>query len=189
MGLFRSYVHMSTRALNYDLGQGSLGYGLTFWPSFTCVCRLLLGWKDCPIQSMKQELFDIDFTSSVVFTISSCCNLGERVCSCLLLLGWKGCRLVYLFAVARVQGLAQALFRRLGSSAPPPFTSLTSPSWRIFIYLFMGRKRVLFCQSRRQVSSENHVFPLCTLCFPSYVIISYVAFLFLYSYRDERVVS
>ena len=119
MGLFRSYVHMSTRALNYDLGQGSLGYGLTFWPSFTCVCRLLLGWKDCPIKSMKQELFDIDFTSSVVFTISSCCNLGERVCSCLLLLGWKGCRLVYLFAVARVQGLAQALFRRLGFSAPP----------------------------------------------------------------------
>ena len=165
LGLFRSYVHMSTRALNYDLGQGSLGYGLTFWPSFTCVCRLLLGWKDCPIKSMKQELFDIDFTSSVVFTISSCCNLGERVCSCLLLLGWKGCRLVYLFAVARVQGLAQALFRRLGSSAPPPFTSLTSPSWRIFIYLFMGRKRVLFCQSRRQVSSENHVFPFVRCVF------------------------
>ena len=163
LGLFRSYVHMSTRALNYDLGQGSLGYGLTFWPSFTCVCRLLLGWKDCPIKSMKQELFDI--TSSVVFTISSCCNLGERVCSCLLLLGWKGCRLVYLFAVARVQGLAQALFRRLGSSAPPPFTSLTSPSWRIFIYLFMGRKRVLFCQSRRQVSSENHVFPFVRCVF------------------------
>ena len=165
LGLFRSYVHMSTRALNYDLGQGSLGYGLTFWPSFTCVCRLLLGWKDCPIKSMKQELFDIDFTSSVVFTISSCCNLGERVCSCLLLLGWKGYRLVYLFAVARVQGLAQALFRRLGSSAPPPFTSLTSPSWRIFIYLFMGRKRVLFCQSRRQVSSENHVFPFVRCVF------------------------
>ena len=164
-GFISSYVHMSTRALNYDLGQGSLGYGLTFWPSFTCVCRLLLGWKDCPIKSMKQELFDIDFTSSVVFTISSCCNLGERVCSCLLLLGWKGCRLVYLFAVARVQGLAQALFRRLGSSAPPPFTSLTSPSWRIFIYLFMGRKRVLFCQSRRQVSSENHVFPFVRCVF------------------------
>ena len=67
MGLFRSYVHMSTRALNYDLGQGSLGYGLTFWPSFTCVCRLLLGWKDCPIKSMKQELFDIGFTSVRVF--------------------------------------------------------------------------------------------------------------------------
>jgi hypothetical protein len=53
LGLFRSYVHMSTRALNYDLGQGSLGYGLTFWPSFTCVCRLLLGWKDCPNKSKK----------------------------------------------------------------------------------------------------------------------------------------
>ena len=123
------------------------------------------GRKIVPIKSMKQELFDIDFTSSVVFTISSCCNLGERVCSCLLLLGWKGCRLVYLFAVARVQGLAQALFRRLGSSAPPPFTSLTSPSWRICIYLFMGRKRVLFCQSRRQVSSENHVFPFVRCVF------------------------
>ena len=31
---------------------------------------------------MKQELFDIDFTSSAVFTISYVC---------LLLLGWKGC--------------------------------------------------------------------------------------------------
>ena len=149
---------MSTRALNYDLGQGSLGYGLTFWPSFTCVCRLLLGWKDCPIKSMKQELFDIDFTSSVVFTISSCCNLCERVCSCLLLMGWNGCRLVCLFAVAggravpsggvrqklnrfwlsvirsyhaRVGGLAQALFRRLGFSAPilTGMTGLSLDQW------------------------------------------------------------
>jgi hypothetical protein len=97
---------------------------------------------------MKQELFDIVLTSSVVFTvftISACCNLCERVCSCLLLMGWNGCRLVCLFAVAggravpsggvsqklnrfwlsvirsyhaRVGGLAQALFRRLGFSAP-----------------------------------------------------------------------
>ena len=159
MGLFRSYVHMSTRALNYDLGQGSLGYGLTFWPSFTCVCRLLLGWKDCPIKSMKQELFDIVFTSSVVFTISSCCNLCERVCSCLLLMGWNGCRLVCLFAVAggravpsggarqklnrfwlsvirsyhaRLGGLAQALFRRLGFSAPP------LPSLLALLLLLLG---------------------------------------------------
>ena len=118
-----------------------------FWPSSTCVCLLLLGWKGCSIKSMKQELFDIVFTSSVVFTISSCCNLCERVCSCLLLMGWNGCRLVCLFALAggravpsggarqklnrfwlsvirssyhaRVGGLAQALFRSLGFSAPP----------------------------------------------------------------------
>jgi hypothetical protein len=31
--------------------------------------------------------------------------------------------------------------------------------------LFMGRKRVLFCQSRRQVSSENHVFPFVRCVF------------------------
>ena len=81
-------------------------------------------------------------------------------------------------------------FQKVGLHAPPPpFTSLTSPAWRLFIYLFMGRKRVLFSQSRRQVSSENRVFPLCTLCFLSYFIIFYVAFLFLCSYRDERVVS
>ena len=123
------------------------------------------GGKIVPLRAWSKSSLTLISTSSVVFTISSCCNLGERVCSCLLLLGWKGCRLVYLFAVARVQGLAQALFRRLGSSAPPPFTSLTSPSWRIFIYLFMGRKRVLFCQSRRQVSSENHVFPFVRCVF------------------------
>ena len=56
----------------------------------------------------------------------------------------------------------------------------------------MGWKRVLFSQSRAkmgQVSSENHVFPLCTLCPPSCFSVFYVAFLFLYSYRDDRVVS
>ena len=54
----------------------------------------------------------------------------------------------------------------------------------------MGWKRVLFCQSRCQVYLQKIMFfPLCTLCFPSYFIIFYVAFLFLYCYRDERVVS
>ena len=128
--------------------QGRLGKvpSARFWPSFTRVCLLLLGWKGCPFKSMKQELFDIVFTSSVVFNISAYCNLCERVCSCLLLMGWNGCRLVCLFAVAggravpsggvrqklnrfwlsvirsyhaRLGGLAQALFRRLGFSAPP----------------------------------------------------------------------
>ena len=171
---------------------------------------------------MKQELFDIVFTSSVVFTISSCCNLCERVCSCLLLMGWNGCRLVCLFAVAggravpsggarqkltvTVSGSLSSdllimhgwegwlrLFSEVWALVPPPsFTSLTSPAWHLFIYLLMGWKRVLFSQSRakmRQVSSENHVFPLCTLCPPSCFSVFYVAFLFLYSYRDDRVVS
>ena len=129
-----------------------------FWPSSTCVCLLLLGWKDCPFQSMKQELFDIVFASSVVFTISAYCNLCEGVCSCLLLMGWNGRRLVCLFAVAggravpsggvrqklnrfwlsvirsyhaRVGGLAQALFRRLGFSAPilTGMTGLSLDQW------------------------------------------------------------
>ena len=145
-------VRQSSLKLNFDITLSRGGWARFprlwsyFWPSFTCVCRLLLGWKGCSIRSMKQELFDIVFTSSVVFTISSCCNLCERVCSCLLLMGWNGCRLVCLFAVAggravpsggvrqklnrfwlsvirsyhaRVGGLAQALFRRLGFSAPP----------------------------------------------------------------------
>ena len=100
-------VRQSSLNLNYGITLSRGGWvrfprlWSRFWPSFTCVCLLLLGWKGCPFKSMKQELFDIVFASSVVFTISSCCNLGERVCSCLLLLGWKGCRLVYLFAVAR----------------------------------------------------------------------------------------
>ena len=103
---------------------------------------------------------------------------GGRVvvlCTCLLLPGCK-------------------VWLRLFSEgwAPVPsasFTSLTSPAWHLFIYLFIGRKRLLLSQSRRQVSSENHTLPLCTLCFPSSFIVFYVVFLFLYSYGDERVVS
>ena len=146
-------VRQSSLNLNYGITLSRGGWvrfprlWSRFWPSFTCVCLLLLGWKGCPFKSMKQELFDIVFASSVVFNISAYCNLCERVCSCLLLMGWNGCRLVCLFAVAggravpsggvrqklnrfwlsvirssyhaRVGGLAQALFRRLGFSAPP----------------------------------------------------------------------
>ena len=159
------------------------------------------------------------FASSVVFTISACYNLCEGVCSCLLLMGWNGCRLVCLFAVAggravpsggvrqklnrfwlsvirsyhaRVGGLAQALFRRLGFSAPPLPSLLSLLLLGICLSICWwgaGWKRVLFSQSRRHASSENHALPLCTLCFPSYFIIFYVAFIFLYSYRDDRVVS
>ena len=145
-------VRQSSLNLNYGITLSRGGWvrfprlWSRFWPFFTCVCLLLLGWKGCPFKSMKQELFDIVFASSVVFTISAYCNLCEGVCSCLLLMGWNGCRLVCLFAVAggravpsggvrqklnrfwlsvirsyhaRVGGLAQALFRRLGFSAPP----------------------------------------------------------------------
>ena len=114
------------------------------------------------------------------FTISSCCNLGERVCSCLLLLGWKGCHLVYLFAVARVQGLAQSLFRRLGSS-DPPFTSLTSPAWRLFIICSWGGSA---CSSANLGAKHLQKimfspFACCVfMCFPSYFIPFYVVFLF-----------
>ena len=102
---------------NYDITLSRGGWARFpplwsyFWPSFTCVCRLLLGWTGCSISSMKKELFDIVFTSSVVFTISYWFHLGGRAgssgevrqgflsygltippsCSCLLLLGWKGC--------------------------------------------------------------------------------------------------
>ena len=148
-----------------EVGQGSLSYGLTSGLPLHVFVVCCWGGKVVPFRAWSKSSLTLISLLWMPFIISSCCNLGERVCSCLLLLGWKGCRLVYLFAVARVQGLAQALFRRLGSSAPPPFTSLTSPSWRIFIYLFMGRKRVLFCQSRRQVSSENHVFPFVRCVF------------------------
>ena len=102
---------------NYDITLSRGGWARFpplwsyFWPSFTCVCRLLLGWTGCSISSMKKELFDIVFSSSVVFTISYWFHLGGRAgssgevrqgflsygltippsCSCLLLLGWKGC--------------------------------------------------------------------------------------------------
>ena len=170
---------------------------------------------------MKQELFDIVFTSSVVFTISSCCNLCERVCSCLLLMGWNGCRLVCLFAVAggravpsggarqklnrfwlsvirssyhaRVGGLAQALFRSLGFSAPPLPSLLSLLLLGICLSICWWGGSV--CSSANlgprwaKYLQKNHVFPLCTLCPPSCFSVFYVAFLFLYSYRDDRVVS
>ena len=113
------------------------------------------------------------------------------------MLGWKGRRLVYLFAVARVDGLshkeltkrlkltvsaslskkysyharvgglAPALFGRLGSSSPLPVPSLLSLLLLgVFVYL-LGWKGVLFSQSRHQVSSVNHVLPVCTLRLPS----------------------
>ena len=161
ISFLRSYVHTRSQLWSWARFPRLWSY---FCPLhvFVVCCW---GGKVVPFRAWSKSSLTLISLLWMPFIISSCCNLGERVCSCLLLLGWKGCRLVYLFAVARVQGLAQALFRRLGSSAPPPFTSLTSPSWRIFIYLFMGRKRVLFCQSRRQVSSENHVFPFVRCVF------------------------
>ena len=69
---------------NYDITLSRGGWARfpplwsNFWPSFTCVCRLLLGWTGCSISSMKKELFDIVFTSSVVFTISYWFHLGGR---------------------------------------------------------------------------------------------------------------
>ena len=114
-----------------EVGQGSLSYGLTSGLPLHVFVVCCWGGKVVPFRAWSKSSLTLISLLWMPFIISSCCNLGERVCSCLLLLGWKGCRLVYLFAVARVQGLAQALFRRLGSSAPPPFTSLTSPSWRI----------------------------------------------------------
>ena len=66
-------VRQSSLKLNFDITLSRGGWARFprlwsyFWPSFTCVCRLLLGWKGCPIKSMKQELFDIGFTSVHVF--------------------------------------------------------------------------------------------------------------------------
>ena len=66
-------VRQSSQELNFDITLSRGGWARFprlwsyFWPSFTCVCRLLLGWKGCPIKSMKQELFDIGFTSVRVF--------------------------------------------------------------------------------------------------------------------------
>ena len=77
-------VRQSSLKLNFDITLSRGGWARFprlwsyFWPSFTCVCRLLLGWTGCSISSMKKELFDIVFTSSVVFTISYWFHLGGR---------------------------------------------------------------------------------------------------------------
>ena len=102
-----------------EVGQGSLSYGLTSGLPLHVFVVCCWGGKVVPFRAWSKSSLTLISLLWMPFIISSCCNLGERVCSCLLLLGWKGCRLVYLFAVARVQGLAQALFRRLGFSAPP----------------------------------------------------------------------
>ena len=103
-----------------EVGQGSLSYGLTSGLPLHVFVVCCWGGKVVPFRAWSKSSLTLISLLWMPFIISSCCNLGERVCSCLLLLGWKGYRLVYLFAVARVQGLAQALFRRLGSSAPLP---------------------------------------------------------------------
>ena len=103
---------------------------------------------------------------------------------------------MYLFAVARVDGLSHKeltkkrkltvsaslsknllimhgweVWLRLSSEGwaplPPPVPSLLSLLLLgVFVYL-LGWKGVLFSQSRHQVSSVNHVLPVCTLRLPS----------------------
>ena len=130
-----------------EVGQGSLSYGLTSGLPLHVFVVCCWGGKVVPFRAWSKSSLTFISLLWMPFIISSCCNLGERVCSCLLLLGWKGCRLVCLFAVAggravpsggarqklnrfwlpvirssyhaRVGGLAQALFRSLGFSAPP----------------------------------------------------------------------
>ena len=150
------------------------------------------GGKIVPLRAWSTSSLTLISLLRMPFIISSCCNLGERVCSCLLLLGWKGCRLVYLFAVARVQGLAQALFRRLGSSAPlPSLLSLLLLGVSLSICSWGGSA----CSSANlgakylQKIMFSPLYAVFSISCHYHVIISYVAFLFLYSYRDERVVS
>ena len=112
-------VRQNSLNSNYDITLSRGGWARfpplwsNFWPSFTCVYLLLLGWKGCSISSMKKDLFDIVFTSSVVFTISYWFHLGERV-------GWlfRGgparfpqlwsyySSFMFLSVVARVEGLS-----------------------------------------------------------------------------------
>ena len=109
-------------------------------------------------------------------------------------MGWNGCRLVYLFAVAGVEGLSLQegrgksltvsgslssdllimhgweVWLRLsweGWALVPPasFTSLTSPAWPLFIYLWMGWKRVLFSQSRAKHLQQTTLFPFARCVF------------------------
>ena len=105
--------------------------------AFLYMClSALLGWKGCSIKSMKQELFDMVFTSSVVFTISSCCNLCERVCSCLLLMGWNGCRLVCLFAVAGGRAVPSGGARQKLNSGSLSSDLLIMHGWEGWLRLF-----------------------------------------------------
>ena len=78
-------------------------------------------------------------------------------------------------------------FQKVGS-APPPFTSLTSPAWRLYLFVRGAEARALLPIQVPSVFRKS-CFPLCTLCYPSSFIMFYAAFLFLYCYRDERVVS
>ena len=100
-------VRQSSLNLNYGITLSRGGWvrfprlWSRFWPSFTCVCLLLLGWKGCPCKSMKQELFDIVLFSLLRLSSLSplavicvkgfvvvCCWWGGMVvvlCACLLL--------------------------------------------------------------------------------------------------------
>ena len=163
LGLFRSYVHMSTRALNYDLGQGSLGYGLTF-VLYMCLSfaagveRLSHSEHEARALWHWFHFFGCLSLSPLVVTWANgfvvvCCCWGGRVvvlCTCLLLPGCK----VWL-----------RLFSEGWAPVPPLRSLLSLLLLGVSLYLFVGRKRVLFCQSRRQVSSENHVFPFVRCVF------------------------
>ena len=212
---------MKGLALEGRFGKGSLGYGLTFGLPlhvFVCCCW---GGRVAPLRAWNKSsltLFSLLRLSSLSPLVVICANGFVVVC---LLMGWNGCRLVCLFGVAggravpsggarqklnrfwlsvirssyhaRVGGLAQALFRSLGFSAPP-FPSLLS-LLLLGICLSICWWGGSVCSSANlgprwaKYLQKNHVFPLCTLCPPSCFSVFYVAFLFLYSYRDDRVVS
>ena len=135
-------VRQSSLNLNYGITLSRGGWvrfprlWSRFWPSFTRVCLLLLGWKGCPFKSMKQELFDIVFTSSVVFNISAYCKLCERVCSCLLLMGWNGCRLVCLFAVAGGRAVLQEEWGKSLTVSGSLSSDLIMHGWEGWLRLF-----------------------------------------------------
>ena len=103
-------VWQSSLNLNYDITLSRGGWARFpqswsyFWPSFTCVCRLLLGWKGCPHSEHEARalwhwfhFFGCLSLSPLIVICAKgfvvvCCCWGGRVvvlCTCLLLPGCK----------------------------------------------------------------------------------------------------
>ena len=72
-------------SLNYDLGQGSLGYGLTFGLPLHVFVVCCWGGKVFRLRAWSKISLILISLLWMSFTISSCCNLKERflvVCCC-----------------------------------------------------------------------------------------------------------
>ena len=123
-------------SLNYDLGQGSLGYGLTFGLPLHVFVVCCWGGKVFPLRAWSKISLILISLLWMSFTISSCCNLKERflvVCCC-----WGG-RVVVLCTCLLLPKCKVwlRLFSEGWALVPPRFLHFSHSSCLASVYLFV----------------------------------------------------